>query len=131
MSDLLQLAVEAHGGLQRWNQLKTVTASMSSTGAIWHIKGRPNVLKDIVMELSLPGMDGWTATRMLKTDPRTREIPVVALTGNARADASAAARDAGCDAFIVKPCLPDDMVAAVRRVLALIDERVGTPDRST
>jgi hypothetical protein len=53
MNELLKLAVDAHGGLVRWNQLKTITASMSSTGAIWHIKGRPDVLKDIVMELSL------------------------------------------------------------------------------
>ncbi len=53
MNELLKLAVNAHGGLARWNQLKTITASMSSTGAIWHIKGRPGVLKDIVMELSL------------------------------------------------------------------------------
>jgi two-component system, cell cycle response regulator DivK len=71
----------------------------------------------IVMDLSLPGMDGWTATRALKADARTRDIPVIALTGNARADASVAARNAGCDAFLIKPCLPDDMVATVRRVL--------------
>lgn len=71
----------------------------------------------IVMDLSLPGMDGWTATRAVKTDARTRSIPVVALTGNARADALIAAREAGCDAFLIKPCLPDDMVAAVRRIL--------------
>ena len=71
----------------------------------------------IVMDLSLPGMDGWTATRALKTDARTRAIPVVALTGNARTDAPIAAREAGCDAFLVKPCLPEDMVATVKRVL--------------
>ncbi len=71
----------------------------------------------IVMDLSLPGMDGWTATRALKNDARTSAIPVIALTGNARTDAPLAAREAGCDAFLIKPCLPDDMVAAVRRVL--------------
>lgn len=94
-------------------------------------KARALLPHAIVMDLSLPGMDGWTATRLLKLDPRTREIPVVALTGNARADASASAREAGCDAFLVKPCLPDDVVAAVRRVLALIDQRVGTSDSNT
>jgi two-component system cell cycle response regulator DivK len=71
----------------------------------------------IVMDLSLPGMDGWTATRALKSDARTSAIPVLALTGNARTDAPLTAREAGCDAFLIKPCLPDDMVAAVRRVL--------------
>jgi hypothetical protein len=53
MNDLLKLAVDAHGGLERWNQLKTITASMSITGGIWHVKGRPDVLKDIVVETSL------------------------------------------------------------------------------
>ncbi len=53
MNALLKLAVDAHGGLARWNQLKTITASMSITGGIWHVKGRPDVLKDIVVETSL------------------------------------------------------------------------------
>ncbi len=72
----------------------------------------------IVMDLALPGMDGWTATRAIKTDARTAGIPVVALTGHARSDASTAARDAGCDAFLTKPCLPDAIVELVRRLLA-------------
>ena len=72
----------------------------------------------IVMDLALPGMDGWTATRAIKTDVRTASIPVVALTGHARSDASTAARDAGCDAFLTKPCLPDAIVEIVRRLLA-------------
>jgi two-component system cell cycle response regulator DivK len=75
---------------------------------------RPDV---IVMDLALPGMDGWTATRTIKTDVRTHGIPVIALTGHGRADAPAAARAAGCDAFLIKPCLPDAMVEAVRKVM--------------
>jgi len=70
-----------------------------------------------VMDLSLPGMDGWTATRTLKTNVRTSAIPVIALTGNARSDASISAREAGCDAFLSKPCLPEQMLAAVRKVM--------------
>ena len=75
---------------------------------------RPDV---ILMDLSLPGMDGWTATRRLKNDERTRGIPVVALTGHALAGASEGARQAGCDAFVTKPCLPDELVVEVRRML--------------
>ncbi len=71
----------------------------------------------IVMDLALPGMDGWSATRAIKTDARTAMIPVIALTGHARSDASTAARDAGCDAFLTKPCLPDQIVEIVRRLL--------------
>lgn len=73
----------------------------------------------ILMDLSLPGMDGWEATRQLKADERTRHIPVVALTGHALAGASEGAKRAGCDSFVTKPCLPDDLVVEVRRMLSL------------
>jgi two-component system cell cycle response regulator DivK len=73
----------------------------------------------ILMDLSLPGMDGWEATRQLKADDRTRNIPVVALTGHALAGASEGAKRAGCDSFVTKPCLPDDLVVEVRRMLSL------------
>ena len=73
----------------------------------------------ILMDLSLPGMDGWEATRQLKADERTRQIPVVALTGHALAGASEGAKKAGCDSFVTKPCLPDDLVVEVRWMLGL------------
>ncbi|MCC7416734.1 MAG: response regulator [Acidobacteria bacterium] len=71
----------------------------------------------ILMDLSLPVMDGWEATRRLKADPRTAQIPVVALTGHALAGISEGARKAGCDAFVTKPCLPDELVREIRRIL--------------
>jgi hypothetical protein len=46
MNSLLKLAIEAHGGLNRWNDLKSVKAHLSVTGVLWHVKGRPDVLKD-------------------------------------------------------------------------------------
>ena len=76
----------------------------------------------ILMDLSLPGMDGWEATRQLKSDERTRRIPVVALTGHALAGASEGARKAGCDSFVTKPCLPDDLVVEVRRMLNAVQK---------
>lgn len=72
----------------------------------------------IIMDLSLPGLDGWAATRAIKADPQTAATPVIALTGHARSSAATAARDAGCDAFLTKPCLPDDVVNVVRKFLA-------------
>jgi len=71
----------------------------------------------IVMDLSLPVMDGWEATRRLKRDPRTQRIPIVALTGHALPEHAQAARDAGCDLVITKPCLPDQLLEAIRRIL--------------
>ena len=71
----------------------------------------------ILMDLSLPVMDGWEATRRLKADKRTANIPVVALTGHALAGISDGAKKAGCDAFVTKPCLPEDLVKEINRVL--------------
>ena len=72
----------------------------------------------IVMDLSLPGVDGWQATRIIKDDPRTRDILVLALTGHALEGASQGARAAGCDGFLTKPCLPEDLFREIERMLA-------------
>jgi CheY-like chemotaxis protein len=72
----------------------------------------------VVMDLSLPGVDGWQATRLIKDDPKTRNILVLALTGHALEGASQGARDAGCDGFLTKPCLPEDLCREIQRMLA-------------
>lgn len=59
---------------------------------------------------------------MLKADERTKNIPVVALTGHALAGASEGAKKAGCDSFVTKPCLPDDLVVEVRRMLGTVKQ---------
>src|SRR5262245_5811913 len=81
----------------------------------------------ILMDLSLPVMDGWEATRRLKADQRTASIPVVALTGHALAGISDGAKEAGCDAFVTKPCLPEDLVKEIQQVL---NERASGTKRS-
>jgi two-component system, cell cycle response regulator DivK len=78
------------------------------------VEAEPDI---ILMDLSLPVMDGWEATRRLKADRRTASIPVVALTGHALAGISEGAKEAGCDAFVTKPCLPEDLVKEIRRIL--------------
>jgi CheY-like chemotaxis protein len=82
------------------------------------IEKTQSLLPDIVlMDLALPKMDGWEATRRLKEDTRTRHIPIVALTGHALAGHAEGARQAGCDAFVTKPCLPEDLVREIRKIL--------------
>ena len=67
----------------------------------------------ILMDLSLPGIDGWEATRLLKADATTKHILVVALSAHALATEGERARNAGCDGFIPKPCLPPDLVSEI------------------
>jgi len=72
----------------------------------------------VLMDLSLPVLDGWEATRRLKNDARTAHIPVVALTAHDESGELQRATDAGCDWFVPKPCPPDALVAEIQRVLA-------------
>ncbi len=72
----------------------------------------------VLMDLSLPVLDGWEATRRIKTDARTAHIPVMALTGHDTAGELERATRAGCNWFIPKPCPPGALVAEVRRLLA-------------
>jgi two-component system cell cycle response regulator DivK len=71
----------------------------------------------ILMDASMPVLDGWQATKELKSNPATRHIPILALTAHAFDDARKEAKSVGCDGFVTKPCLPDDLVARVRATL--------------
>jgi two-component system cell cycle response regulator DivK len=71
----------------------------------------------ILMDLRLPGMDGLTATRKLKADPATRDIPVVAVTSYAMKGDEETAREAGCCAYVTKPLDKTLFLETVARVL--------------
>lgn len=78
---------------------------------------RPDI---VLMDLSLPVLDGWEATRRLKADASTARIPVIALSAHAMAAEEQRALAAGCDGFIAKPCLPEELVGAVTRHLQVV-----------
>jgi two-component system cell cycle response regulator DivK len=69
----------------------------------------------IVMDLSLPVLDGWEAIRRLRRDERTRHLPIVALTGHADLEGE---DNPGFDSLLVKPCSPDALIERVRTLLA-------------
>jgi CheY-like chemotaxis protein len=78
----------------------------------------------ILMDLNLPEIDGWEATRRLKADPATRDIPIIALTAHAMAGDREKALATGCDEFETKPIDFDRLLPKIER---LIDTKEGRP----
>jgi CheY-like chemotaxis protein len=96
----------AHGGF------RVLEAANGAEGIDVARRERPNI---ILMDISMPVMDGLTATRHLKADPELSGIPVIALTAHAMATDEEMAREAGCDGYISKPVMPKDVRAEVER----------------
>jgi two-component system, cell cycle response regulator DivK len=78
----------------------------------------------ILMDISIPEIDGWEATKILRQDPATRDIPIIALTAHALADDRERASAVGFTAYLAKPIEPRAVVAEVRR---WIGTRAGAP----
>ena len=71
----------------------------------------------ILMDIQMPVMDGYEATRRIKANPELKAIPIVAVTSYALSGDEQKTRDAGCDAYIAKPYSPRQMLAKVREIL--------------
>ena len=93
--------------LELLDDFEVLTAEDGEKGCAMAVSERPDI---ILMDLEMPGVDGWEATRRLKADPQTRDIPVIALSAHALA--------AGCDEFDTKPVEFERLLATLRRLLA-------------
>jgi two-component system cell cycle response regulator DivK len=103
LRDLLGMAgydiVEAHDGAQ---------------GVAMATEHKPDL---ILMDIQMPVMDGYEATRQIKANPELKAIPIMAVTSYALSGDEQKTRDAGCDAYIAKPYSPRQMLAKVREIL--------------
>jgi CheY-like chemotaxis protein len=72
----------------------------------------------VLMDLVMPGVDGWEAIRRLRADSRTSDSRILIITGTTNSEAAQTAKRAGCDAFLLKPVLPETLLEVVRGVLA-------------
>ena len=93
---------------------RVATARDGESGIASATHYRPDV---IVMDLSMPRIDGITAIRHLKADARTRKVPVILLTGYPYKAIEDGALEAGAAAFMTKPCLPEDLERQVQQLL--------------
>jgi CheY-like chemotaxis protein len=107
-------AREMYAEYLRFSGFETVQAASGPEAVRRALESPPDI---VVMDLSLPVMDGWETTRRLKADERTAGIPVLALSGHASSNLSQRAKQAGFDGFVAKPCLPEDLISEIRKVL--------------
>ena len=100
--------------LELLDGFEVLVAEDGEEGCAMAAAERPDV---ILMDLEMPGVDGWEATRRLKADPQTKRIPVIALSAHALTGTREKALAAGCDEFDTKPVDFDRLVATIERLL--------------
>jgi CheY-like chemotaxis protein len=105
---MLKMRLELEDGFE------VLVAGDGEAGVAMAAGERPDL---ILMDLNLPVVDGWEATRRLKADPGTRDIPIIALTAHAMAGDHERALAAGCDGFDTKPIDLERLLAKIRAVL--------------
>ena len=96
---------------------EVLQATDGETGVAMARRRQPDI---ILMDLSLPRMDGWDATRLLRADSRTQAIPIIALSAHAADREIERALAVGCDAYITKPIDEGALLAEIARLLALL-----------
>jgi CheY-like chemotaxis protein len=101
--------------LELLGDFEVLTAEDGERGCAMAVSERPDI---ILMDLEMPVMDGWEATRRLKSNPQTRDIPIIALSAHALAGEREKALAAGCNEYDTKPIEFDRLVSTVRGILA-------------
>ena len=100
--------------LELTDQFEVLVAEDGEKGCAIAAAEHPDL---ILMDLELPGLDGWEATRRLKDNPATRDIPIIALSAHALAGSREKALAAGCDEFDTKPVEFDRLLGKIRRLV--------------
>ncbi len=93
---------------------EVIEATDGATGVSMAAEQRPDL---ILMDIQIPVLDGYEATRRLKADPATRHIPIIAVTSYALVGDEAKTREAGCDGYVAKPFSPRHMLQKVREFI--------------
>ena len=110
--------------LELLGDFEVITAEDGEKGCEMVCTERPDI---VLMDLEMPGISGWEAAKRIKSNPETRDIPVLALSAHALAGEREKALAAGCDEFDTKPVEFDRLVAKLRRLLA---SKIDAPARA-
>jgi two-component system cell cycle response regulator DivK len=93
---------------------EVIEATDGATGVAMALDRRPDL---ILMDIQIPVLDGYEATRRIKAAPSTRHIPIIAVTSYALVGDEAKARDAGCDGYVAKPFSPRQLLGKLRELI--------------
>ena len=107
---ILRLLLASAGSLASAD-IEMIEAVTGDEGVATAEKERPDL---ILMDIQLPGLDGYEATRRIKANPALRHIPIIVVTSYALSGDDVKAFEAGCDAYVTKPFVPRDLLAKVR-----------------
>lgn len=99
-------------------QIAGFVVDAAGTGADAVVRARERHPDVIVLDVRLPDMNGWDVCASLKADPVTEHVPVIVLTAAVTATLATDAANAGCAAYLLKPCYPDQLTTVIRDVLA-------------
>ena len=113
---------ESRDGLSRRLSRKGYEVLLAADGRQGVEKARAEAPDLILMDMSLPVLDGWEATRQLKAAPQTRDIPVIALTAHAMAGDREKALEAGCDDYDTKPV---ELARLLGKIQSLLDRKAA------
>jgi CheY-like chemotaxis protein len=105
--EIYRTILEEHG-------YRVLEAATGEEGLRLAREGDPDL---ILMNIAIPHIDGWEATVLLKDDPRTAHIPVIAITAFTRLQDARRAHAVGCSAYLPKPCDPSRLLAEVHRFI--------------
>jgi len=116
------LVVEDHEENRRILRLLLASASIDMIEAVTGEEGVALAEREhpdlILMDIQLPGLDGYEATRRIKANHAVRHIPIIVVTSYALSGDDVKAFEAGCDAYVTKPLVPRELLAKVREFLA-------------
>jgi two-component system cell cycle response regulator DivK len=123
---LIEDIEESRDGLARHLRRKGYETLLAVDGREGLDVARAEAPDLILMDMSLPGLDGWEAARQLKASPRTQGIPVIALTAHAMAGDREKALEAGCDDYDTKPV---EVARLLAKIQALLERQAAPPAR--
>lgn len=115
LADDSEDVLESHGEVLKDAGYRVAFARDGRQAVAQALELRPDV---ILMDLQMPGLDGWEATRLIRADLRTHHIPIIAFTSHGLRRYADRSFDAGCTSFVQKPCRSSLLLDEVRRALA-------------